>query len=146
MTYLLVRRTECLRHAYLFVFLCFVCPLFGESGTLARFVAPSYPPLARQAMISGTVSLTLSVSSDGSVIDIKVNSSGHPLLAQEAESTVRQWSFHPWLRQRSVSVMMYFGFSGDTREVNPRTVIKAELYQSTIRVFVTTDGAPAVRP
>lgn len=121
-------------------------PILGESGTLARFVAPTYPPLARQAMISGTVGMTLTVGIDGKLAAVKVDSSSHALLTQEAESAVRQWEFHPWSRQRPVSVVVYFGFSGDTRESNPRTVIKAEFYLSTIRVFVTTDGFPAVMP
>lgn len=129
-----------------FLLLIMASPILGESGTLARFVAPSYPPLARQAMISGTVGMTLTVGIDGKLDAVKVDSSTHPLLTQETESAVRQWEFHPWSRQRPVSVVVYFGFSGNTRENNPRTVIKAEFFLSTIRVFVTTDAFPAVMP
>ena len=121
-------------------------PAFSEGGFIAHFVAPSYPPLARQAMIAGQVVLRLSIAHDGEVLDVKDDASPHPLLLQEARDTVRQWQFHQWPRMRSVAVIVYFGLSGRTRDSNPRTVVKADFALSTIRVYVTTDGVPTVRP
>lgn len=118
----------------------------AQAGTLAHFVAPAYPLLARQAMISGQVVFRLSVASDGNILELKEEGTPHPLLSQEARATVRQWEFQARSRPHSVSVVIYFGFSGRTREVNPATAIKADFAASTIRVYVTTDGVPTVHP
>jgi TonB family protein len=122
------------------------CPLFSQAGALAHFVAPLYPPLARQAMISGDVVLRLDVAPDGKIIELKGEASPHPLLLQEAKAAVRQWEFQEWPREHSVSVTIHFGFSGISRESTPTTLVKADFAASTIRVYVTIDGMPTVRP
>lgn len=134
--------------AKLLAVLCvaFVPPAHGQAGGLAHFVAPAYPALARQTMISGQVVLRLYVGADGKIHEVKEEMSPHPLLTQEAKATVRQWEFQSWPRSHSVSVTVYFGFSGATRESNPITKVKADFAASTIRVYVTTDGVPTVRP
>jgi len=55
-------------------------------------VEPVYPALARQARISGIVSLTIVIGTDGRVSNIKVVR-GHPLLVQSALDAVKQWVF-----------------------------------------------------
>lgn len=65
-------------------------------GKLIRPVTPVYPPLARQARISGTVKLNATVGRDGKVRELKVIS-GHPLLAPAAIEAVRQWLYQPTL-------------------------------------------------
>lgn len=112
----------------------------GQNGSIARFVAPTYPPLARQVMMAGTVGIMLEVGTDGIISDLKVTSSSHPLLVQEAERTVRQWQFHSWSRPRGVAVTFYFALSGETRDREPRVSIKADFDVFTIRVYVTTDA------
>ena len=57
-------------------------------------VDPVYPPLARQARISGVVHLIASISRDGHVVDLKA-ASGHPLLIPSALTAARQWTYSP---------------------------------------------------
>ena len=59
-------------------------------------VAPSYPPIARQAKISGVVIVEALIAEDGSVRDVKVLRSV-PLLDTAATDAVRQWRFTPTL-------------------------------------------------
>lgn len=57
-------------------------------------VAPEYPPLARQARISGVVKLNGTIGVDGTVKQIEVVS-GHPLLVPAALQAFKQWTFPP---------------------------------------------------
>jgi TonB family protein len=61
-----------------------------------REVAPVYPPLAREAQITGIVRLNIVIGKDGTVIDIKLIS-GHPLLIPAAFEAVKQWEYRPTL-------------------------------------------------
>jgi len=56
--------------------------------------APAYPSSARSMALGGVVKLEALVAPDGSVkaVDVK---SGHPVLAQAAANTVRQWRWEP---------------------------------------------------
>ncbi|MGB8985602.1 MAG: TonB family protein [Candidatus Sulfotelmatobacter sp.] len=66
------------------------------SGLLVRKVNPTYPPLARQARISGTVVLRAVISKDGSIENLSLVS-GHPMLAPAAIEAVKQWKYKPYL-------------------------------------------------
>lgn len=66
------------------------------SGLLIRKVNPNYPPLARQARISGTVVLHAVISKDGSIEGLQLVS-GHPMLAPAAIEAVKQWKYKPYL-------------------------------------------------
>ncbi len=66
------------------------------SGLLIRKVQPNYPPLARQARISGTVVLRAVISKDGSIENLSLVS-GHPMLAPAAIDAVKQWKYKPYL-------------------------------------------------
>ncbi len=71
----------------------------GGNVQMARLIArpqPSYPPLARQARIQGTVRLQAIIAKDGSIAQLEVVS-GHPLLVQSALDAVRQWRYQPTL-------------------------------------------------
>jgi protein TonB len=59
-------------------------------------IQPQYPPLARQARVSGTVKLHAIIAKDGTVQELQVIS-GHPLLIQAALDAVRQWRYRPTL-------------------------------------------------
>ncbi len=67
-----------------------------SQGLLVRKVNPSYPPLARQARIQGTVILRAVISKDGSIENLTLVS-GHPMLAPAAIEAVRQWKYKPYL-------------------------------------------------
>jgi protein TonB len=61
---------------------------------ILREVRPAYPPLARQARVSGTVKLEAVIAIDGSIQALRV-ASGHPLLTLAAVEAVRQWRYQP---------------------------------------------------
>jgi len=67
-----------------------------QSAKIIRQVNPAYPPLARQARISGTVRLVAIIGRDGAIQNLQV-ASGHPLLAPAAVDAVKQWLYRPTL-------------------------------------------------
>jgi TonB family protein len=64
--------------------------------SLISSVKPEYPPLARAAKVQANVVLEATISTDGTVADLKVVS-GHPLLNDAALAAVRQWRYRPQL-------------------------------------------------
>ncbi len=56
-------------------------------------VAPSYPELARRAHVEGVVLLEAIIGTDGSVRDVRVLGSAHPLLDPAALEAVRRWRY-----------------------------------------------------
>jgi protein TonB len=67
-----------------------------QSGLLVRKVQPTYPPLARQARIQGTVVLQAQISKSGDIENLQLIS-GHPMLAPAAIEAVKQWKYKPYL-------------------------------------------------
>ena len=67
-----------------------------QSAKLVNQARPTYPPLARQARIQGTVRLEAVISKNGAIEELKVVS-GHPLLIQAAQAAVLQWRYEPTL-------------------------------------------------
>ncbi len=65
-------------------------------GNLIYRVQPTYPPLARQARIQGTVQLRAIVSRTGTIENLTVLF-GHPMLSTSAIEAVRQWRYRPYL-------------------------------------------------
>jgi len=63
---------------------------------LISTVFPTYPALARQARIQGTVVLDANISKDGTVETLQVIS-GHPLLVQAALDAVKQWRYKSYV-------------------------------------------------
>lgn len=55
-------------------------------------VKPSYPDVARQMHITGTVRLEATVGPDGHVRDTRIVG-GSPMLAQEASIAVKKWKY-----------------------------------------------------
>lgn len=89
---------------------------------------PSYPPLARDARITGRVPVVIEIETNGSVVSAKATA-GHPLLRQEAESTARQWHFQvlhktkePLIRR---TIVFDFELAGDPASVStpPRIIL-----------------------
>ncbi len=62
-----------------------------------RDVVPQYPPALKGSGIDGTVTLDARVGTDGSLKDIRVVDSPHPLLADAAVTAVREWRYTPTL-------------------------------------------------
>jgi periplasmic protein TonB len=67
-----------------------------SEGLLVRKVSPTYPPLAKQARIQGSVVLQATIGKDGSIQNLRVVS-GHPMLTQSAIDAVKQWKYRPYL-------------------------------------------------
>ena len=67
-----------------------------KAPTLLKRVAPTYPPIALSARVSGIVILESTIGVDGRVIDAKILRSV-PLLDQAALDAVRQWEYTPTL-------------------------------------------------
>jgi TonB family protein len=88
------------------------------AGMLLKKVAPSYPTVAKDQHVSGTVVLQGSIGKDGRIKDLKVIS-GDVLLQQAALDAVRQWEYRPYL------------LNGDPVEV-----------MTTINVVFTLGGPP----
>jgi protein TonB len=55
---------------------------------------PAYPPLAREARVSGTVIIEALIDEQGNVVQARVVS-GHPLLINAALKAVLQWKYEP---------------------------------------------------
>jgi len=67
-----------------------------QAANLIKKVTPAYPPLAKQARISGTVQFTALIGADGSIQSLQLVS-GHPLLVESAQEAVKQWMYKPTL-------------------------------------------------
>jgi periplasmic protein TonB len=65
-------------------------------GSLIRRVDPLYPPLARSARVQGSVVLFATISTSGTIENLRVIS-GHPLLAGAAINAVKQWRYRPYI-------------------------------------------------
>ena len=66
------------------------------AGMLIYQLKPTYPRLAAQARIQGTVVLQAVIAKDGTVHDLRAIS-GHPMLVPAAIEAVRQWKYRPYL-------------------------------------------------
>jgi periplasmic protein TonB len=65
-----------------------------QQASLLRQPKPTYPPLAKQARIQGTVRFEAVIAKDGTIQNLRVLS-GHPLLIQSATDAVKQWVYKP---------------------------------------------------
>ncbi|MGA3203452.1 MAG: energy transducer TonB, partial [Bryobacteraceae bacterium] len=67
-----------------------------QSSNLAKKVTPTYPALAKQARIQGTVRFTALIGADGRITSLQLIE-GHPLLVESAQEAVAQWQYKPTL-------------------------------------------------
>jgi protein TonB len=67
-----------------------------QQSNLVLNPAPVYPPLAKQARVTGTVRLTAVIGKDGHVTNLSVIS-GHPLLIPASLDAVKDWMYKPTL-------------------------------------------------
>lgn len=84
-------------------------PPLATAPVLIRSVGPQYPPLARQAGISGDVELMATIATDGTVREIRtVPGHGHPLLIGAAIAAVKQWVYAPIPSPGTIDVSVPF--------------------------------------
>ena len=77
------------------VVLAFAVGAFAEGGRKVLVIAPStYPAMARELRVAGTVKLQAVVATSGKVKEIKVVD-GSPLLANAALESAKKWQFQP---------------------------------------------------
>ncbi len=67
-----------------------------QQAKLINQPKPTYPPLARQARIQGTVRFTAIIGIDGKIQNLTLVT-GHPLLVPAAQQAVKQWVYQPTL-------------------------------------------------
>lgn len=73
-----------------------VTPAEAESHIVQR-TAPTAPPLAKMANVSGTVKLHVVISPEGDVSSVSM-AGGHPMLAQAAIDAVKTWKYKPFVQ------------------------------------------------
>jgi protein TonB len=67
-----------------------------QEALIIHKAIPVYPPLARQARLSGTVRFTAIIARDGTIQNLTLVS-GNPMLVPAAMDAVRQWRYRPTL-------------------------------------------------
>lgn len=67
-----------------------------QEAKLLHKVTPAYPPLAKQARITGMVRLDATIGKDGRIEHLRVLS-GHPLLIPATVEAIEQWVYRPTL-------------------------------------------------
>ncbi len=70
-------------------------------------VMPQYPAVLRSMNIQGIVRADVLVAPDGKVKSVEVKG-GHPLLAQSAETALRQWRWSPASYESHETVELIF--------------------------------------
>jgi TonB family protein len=70
-------------------------------------VVPQYPSLARTMNLQGVVRADVLVAPNGSVKLVEVKG-GHPLLAQAAQTALRQWKWEPAPHETHESIEFRF--------------------------------------
>jgi len=66
-----------------------------QAPALLKRVEPIYPALAVQAHLTGVVILEATVNAHGTVDEVRVLRSVHPLVDREAMAAVQQWKYSP---------------------------------------------------
>jgi len=84
-----------------------ITPLRAQDRAAVHKVAPTYPPMARQMGITGTVIVTATVDASGKVIKAE-STSGNKLLATAAIDAVKQWKFATGDGTQTVPVAVNF--------------------------------------
>jgi hypothetical protein len=75
-----------------------------------RLQIPKYPPLAHEALITGTVMATVGPLEDGTP---QIKTSGHPLLTKVVENALQRSIFRKTCSGKSVKLIFNFDFDED---------------------------------
>ena len=65
-----------------------------EQLKVIKRVAPVYPPVARQRLLSATVVVEATVNAEGKVSEVRMIS-GSPIFRESAIDAVKQWIYQP---------------------------------------------------
>jgi hypothetical protein len=82
----------------------------SNMSCVERLQMPVYPPLARAALVSGSVTATVVPGSDGT---LQTNAAGHLLLVAAVKKALRASSFRKTCGGKSVRLIFNFGFDSD---------------------------------
>jgi TonB family protein len=104
-------------------------------------VFPWYPPLARQARISGVVKFRALIGTDGAVKHLEVIS-GHPLLVPAAMQAAREWKFQAPPRELTTVLDIPFTLPADDA---PQAAPSVQPAPQRIRVGANVHSAKLVR-
>jgi TonB family protein len=72
-----------------------MAPPGAQAAQCVKCPAPTYPAIAKQARIQGSVVLDTTIGPDGTVQRMQVMSSANPLLTPAAMDAVKQWVYQP---------------------------------------------------
>lgn len=108
-------------------------PPESVQNLLIRRVAPTYPPLARQARIQGAVVVKVIINKAGEVRAMQLVS-GHPMLAPAAIEAVKQWRYRPYEQD------------GAPVEIQTTVQINFSLPENSPAGGVVGDGPPGSSP
>lgn len=70
------------------------CQQLKPARAIVSRVVPSYPDLARNLRLEGTVKVIASVAPNGTVKAVQ-GAGGHPLLLKAAQDAIYKWKFAP---------------------------------------------------
>ena len=79
----------------------------GTGRKVVKMDQPTYPALAKQMHISGTVKLEATVEKNGQVKEVKVLG-GHPLLSDSAMSAAKRWKYEPAAEETVETISVNF--------------------------------------
>jgi TonB family protein len=75
--------------------------------TATKKVTPTYPEVARNARLEGTVRLSVVVTEQGRVKSVAVMG-GHPVFAVAATDAAKQWRFTPAAKESTLPLVFDF--------------------------------------
>jgi hypothetical protein len=105
----------------------------------ASLAAPVYPPLAREARVTGEVRVQFEVSGELKARDTKCT--GHELLCESAKAAVQRTTFDATCAKLPVELVLYFMLEGEPA-AEPITTIT---FRTPNRYLITSNPAPAKR-
>src|SRR5438094_9982141 len=89
----------------------------GQGGLcVVRLESPNYPDLARQAQLSGTVTVRVTIDENGSVLS--GNATGLRLFREEAERNSRTWLLSRGVT-RALEILQQFHLTETKRAYRP---------------------------
>ena len=78
-----------------------------EDRKVKRQVQPSYPQLAKQMHVQGSVKLQVTIAPSGKVQSVNVIG-GHPLLIDSATQAMKGWQYEPAAETTTATVVFNF--------------------------------------
>jgi TonB family protein len=99
---------------------------------------PTYPPLAAQGHIQGTVKISFVLDSNGNPTDVRAIS-GHPMLKPFAVASVKTWKFEPpknLSESRQYETEFVYRLSGNEVDRLPSLTVSLKSFQ---HIEIVTD-------